>query len=67
MINLSSNDSLNEFEEKNEIIKESIHRVLLYNDDEEEENEKTVTCKWPFTAIQSSIMGIIVVTRYIST
>jgi len=60
MISLSSNNSLIDLEINNEnqiVIEDSINRKLLYDD----KNEKSFTFKCPFNAIQSSIIGIIIV------
>ena len=69
MITLSSDNSLNELdikeenERKNAVIEESINRTLLYENENENENEnnKLSTCKWPCNAIQSSVIGITIV------
>jgi hypothetical protein len=66
MISLSSNNSLNDLEIKNErqpAIEESINRSLLHVDDE---NKKYFSFKCPFNAIKSSIIGIIIVTIVIT-
>ena len=60
MISLSSNNSLIDLEIKNEnqvIIEDNINSKLLGDN----KNEKTFTFKCPFNAIQSSIIGIIIV------
>ena len=67
MITLSSDNSLNDLEikeeneRKNAVIEESINRTLLYENENEKKNNQLFSCKWPCNAIQTSVIGITIV------